>query len=228
MTKEQLVVKAVHIPGANNIEADAQSRLERVGDYKIKNESDRRSSAKNENATCHLRIRIKMKPQTEKVVRTRKPHVRRLSRMEVESGDSLGTSSNSAFASDTSEDSSRESESNSAPTELERAGVESALVQVNDALHNLESQQLLFEAWNRNDSSGCNASTGTVHGSKVMVRQRGEQFYFRTAERDNIDNRLTIELKWSMWKTTWIVYSFGYSLFGKLAGFPDGTGCPNE
>ncbi|KAH7825161.1 uncharacterized protein MONOS_1466 [Monocercomonoides exilis] len=148
--------------------------------------------------------------------------------MEVESGDSLGPSSNSAFASDASEDSSRESESNSAPTELERAGVESALGQVNDALHNLESQQLLFEAWNGNDSSGCNASTGTVHGSKVMVRQRGEQFNFRTAERNNIDNRIALEVKGSVCETTWTVCTYGYALLGKLTGFPDGIDCPKE
>ncbi|KAH7828267.1 uncharacterized protein MONOS_12758 [Monocercomonoides exilis] len=119
--------------------------------------------------------------------------------MEVESGDSLGPSSNSAIASDAWEDSSRESESNSAPTELERAGVESALEQVNDVLHNLESQQVLFEAWNGNGSSGSNASTGTVHGSKVMAKQRGEQFYFRTAERNNTNNRIALEVKGSMY-----------------------------
>ncbi|KAH7831114.1 putative reverse transcriptase [Monocercomonoides exilis] len=187
-----------------------------------------RSSTRNEGSTNHRRVRLKTKPQTKKVERTRKPHMRRRSRMEVESGDSLGTSSNSAFASDASEDSSRESESNSAPTELERAGVESALGQVNDALHNLESQQLLFEAWNGNDSSGCNASTGTVHGSKVMVRQRGEQFYCRTAERNNIDNRIALEVKGSVCETTWTVYTYGYALFGKFTGFPDGIDCPKE
>ncbi|KAH7819973.1 putative Transposon Ty3-G Gag-Pol polyprotein [Monocercomonoides exilis] len=173
------------------------------------------------------RFRKRRKQEEGDMVWSRKSVRSRWSHRRLDKEHNAHSPSDSVDSSESQESKSRESESNHSSSIMEESDMEQLTGRDDVSILRLEEFESGFNPGSRPEENGCSTASRGIHGSNnQLVREVGEEWWWRSLRICGVPDRIISVTKESIAKSTWTTYTFGFAHFSreweelKLGPFP--------